>query len=76
MAVNEASLRCPQDVALVGFDDHPWATVSRPSLTVVRQPATRLGRTVAEMLLKLMDGEELPEERVVLECDLVSRESC
>jgi DNA-binding LacI/PurR family transcriptional regulator len=76
LAVNEASLRCPQDVALVGFDDHPWATASRPPLTVIRQPATRLGRTAAEMLLKLMDGEELPEERVILECELVSRESC
>jgi LacI family transcriptional regulator len=76
LAVNESSMRCPQNVALVGFDDHPWAAVSRPPLTVIRQPATRLGQTAAEMLLKLMDGETLPEKRVVLECELVTRESC
>lgn len=76
LAIQELGLRCPEDIALVGFDDHPWAAVSDPPLTVVRQPARQLGQKAAEILLALINGEEPPEPRVLLECELVSRQSC
>jgi LacI family transcriptional regulator len=53
LAVNELGLRCPEEIALVGFDDHPWAAVSDPPLTVIRQPAQRMGQVAAETLLAL-----------------------
>jgi DNA-binding LacI/PurR family transcriptional regulator len=74
--LKELGLRCPEDVALVGFDDHPWAAVSDPPLTVVRQPARQLGRTAAQILLNLIGGDEPPETSVTLDCELVVRESC
>ena len=43
LAIKDMGLRCPHDVGLVGFDDHPWAAVSEPPLTVVSQPARQLG---------------------------------
>jgi DNA-binding LacI/PurR family transcriptional regulator len=76
LALKDLSLRCPQDVALVGFDDHPWAAVSDPPLTVVRQPAEQIGRTAAEILLALLRGERADETNVWLECELVERRSC
>ncbi len=39
LAIRELGLVCPAQVAVVGFDDHPWAAVANPPLTVVRQPA-------------------------------------
>lgn len=94
LAIKELGLQCPEDVALVGFDDHPWAAVADPPLTVVRQPARALGRVAAETLCSLLDKQLLPEgpapsgdagsaaltgrpeQRVLLDCELVVRESC
>ncbi len=69
-------LSVPQDIAIVGFDDHPWAAVSSPPLTVIRQPVGLLGKTAAEMALAMIKGKPLEPKRVVLDCELVIRESC
>ena len=69
-------LRCPEDVSLVGFDDHPWAAVCAPPLTVVSQPARAIGHTAAEMLCALIDGSAVESLCVELECELVVRQSC
>jgi LacI family transcriptional regulator len=76
LALKELGLRCPEDVGLVGFDDHPWAAVSDPPLTVVRQPAGQVGRAAAEMLLALINDEQVAEPRVILDCEVVARQSC
>ena len=68
-------LRCPDDLAIAGFDDHPWAAVADPPLTMVKQPAFDLGRTAARLLLSRIDGESVPSEPVLLECELVVRTS-
>jgi LacI family transcriptional regulator len=68
-------MRCPDDVALVGFDDHPWAEVAEPPLTVVRQPARELGRVAANVLLALIKREPVTTPRTLLECELVVRQS-
>jgi DNA-binding LacI/PurR family transcriptional regulator len=75
LAIRELGLRCPDDVSVVGFDDHPWAAVSDPPLTVVRQPAQKLGRVAAQMVLALINGEQPPEPRVILECEMIGRRS-
>jgi len=75
LAINEMGLRCPEEIALVGFDDHPWAAISDPPLTVVRQPAQQLGQVATQMLLTLINGEQLPEPRVILDCKLILRQS-
>jgi LacI family transcriptional regulator len=75
LAVKELGLHCPEDIAIVSFDDHPWAAVSDPPLTVIRQPALEVGRKAAELLLKLINTEESLEARVVLNCELILRES-
>ena len=58
----------------LAFDDHPWAAVSCPSMSVVRQPTHQIGQVAAEMILSLIDGRPVPEKRVVLPCELVVRQ--
>ncbi|MGC9522988.1 MAG: LacI family DNA-binding transcriptional regulator [Anaerolineae bacterium] len=76
LAVKEAGTRCPEGVSMLGFDDHPWAEVSNPPLTVIRQPSEEVGRTAAELLLELINGDEPDEIHIQLQCELVQRESC
>jgi DNA-binding LacI/PurR family transcriptional regulator len=55
-AAADAGLAVPDDLAVVGFDDHPLAVRSRPSLTTVRQDVEAKGRAAAQALLALIAG--------------------
>lgn len=75
-AVRERGLRWPDDVAVVGFGDAIWASMVTPPLTVVEQPAERLGQTAAQMLVAtLRERGPLSGQRVVLESQIVLRDS-
>jgi len=75
-AVHEAGLRIPEDVRLAGFDDIEAATLVRPALTTVRNPAYDTGRTAGDLLVARMSGEhEAGPRTVVLPCPLIVRAS-
>ena len=65
-----------KEIGIVCFDDHPWAAVSCPPLTVVRQPTRKIGQISGEMILALINSQPVPEKRVILDCELVERQSC
>jgi DNA-binding LacI/PurR family transcriptional regulator len=75
-AIHEKGLSIPQDVAIVGFDDMPWAPSLNPPLTAVAQPTYELGRVAAEMLLARIADRDHPIREIRLETALVVRESC
>jgi len=74
--IKQHGLRVPDDIALVGFDDIPLACYLDPPLTTVRLPAYELGRAAAEQLIRLLEGENVTERQVLLETELIVRESC
>ncbi len=69
-------MSCPEDIGIVSFDDHPWAAVSSPPLTVVRQPTRKIGQTAAEIMIALINELTVAEKRVILDCEVVERQSC
>ena len=73
--LNELGIRCPDDVAVVGFDDIPAASFTIPALTTVHQPLYELGKMACDRLVELIHGKT---ERVqeVVPIHLVVRESC
>ena len=75
-AIQEAGLRIPGDLAVVGFDDIPPAATSKPPLTTVRQPIQRLGALAAETLIEMISHPDGQPHRVVLPTELVIRASC
>ncbi len=75
-AAQRLGLTVGRDVAVTGFDDVSLAAHSHPSLTTVRQPIYEIGRRICEMLIHLLRGETLEERHVILEPQLVMRESC
>lgn len=74
-ALRERGLSVPGDVALVGFDDLPVARTTTPMLTSVAQPIQEMADTAVRLVLRLIQGEELDVNRVVLEAQLMVRES-
>lgn len=70
------TLRVPEDIALVGYDDIDFATATVVPLTSVRQPAQLIGRTAVELLLRsISDPGGEYERRVRFRPELVVRES-
>nr|HID12460.1 LacI family transcriptional regulator [Anaerolineae bacterium] len=75
-AAQGLGLTVGRDVAVTGFDDVSLAAHSHPPLTTVRQPIYEIGRRICEMLIHLLRGEMLEERHVILEPQLMVRESC
>jgi LacI family transcriptional regulator len=73
-ALHESGLRVPDDVSVLGFDDIQSAAYQVPSLTTIRQPLQKMGGTAAQLLLKKLSGEAIPDS-VQVEPELIVRES-
>ncbi len=75
-AIEDAGLSVPEDIALVGFDDFAWSEVFRPRLTTIAQPTYELGRTAAELCLRLINADrDEPTRQVTMRGQLIVRES-
>ncbi len=74
-ALRNANLRVPQDMALAGFDDVPFAAHMDPPLTTIRQPIHRAGAVAAETLIDLISNPDSHPRRVILPTELVIRAS-
>lgn len=72
-ALQERGIGVPDEVAIVGFDDIPLASIVRPALTTVTQPKYDLGRLAAEHLILRIEGGAREAEVVTLPTRLVVR---
>jgi LacI family transcriptional regulator len=70
------SVRVPDDVALIGYDDIDFASAAVVPLSSIRQPASLIGYTAVDLLLKeAASGEGFTPEQVVFQPELVVRDS-
>jgi DNA-binding LacI/PurR family transcriptional regulator len=74
-ALRENGADVPGDVSLVGFDDVPEAAHFWPPLTTVRQDFDKVGHRSLRLLLQQVEGASRSERRVVVETELIVRES-
>ncbi|KAB2852454.1 MAG: hypothetical protein F9K46_19140, partial [Anaerolineae bacterium] len=75
-ALQEAQLRVPDDIAIVGYDDLPPAVQANPQLTTIRQPIEQTGFLAVATLVKILSGEPPESHEIVLPVELVVRASC
>ena len=74
-ALQDAGLRVPEDVSVVGCDDVDFAAFTNPPLTTVRISFESTGIVAVRTLIQRIDGDGAVPERVVLPCSIVIRES-
>jgi DNA-binding LacI/PurR family transcriptional regulator len=75
-AIRDLGFSVPDDVAIVGYDDIVFASLSTPTLTSVRQDKKTLGELACESLIDLIEGRSTVLPKVVLPVELIVRESC
>jgi LacI family transcriptional regulator len=74
-AFQEAGLRVPEDVSVVGFDDIKIAVHNNPSLTTVRQPLQKMGEIAARALLNRIEEHADWVPDIAIEPEFVVRNS-
>lgn len=74
-AAHELGLDVGRDIAIIGFDDAPMSQYLFPPLTTVRQPIHEAGRECVEILVALMKGNQPLKRNVLLQPELILRDS-
>jgi LacI family transcriptional regulator, galactose operon repressor len=72
----QGSVRVPEEIALIGYDDIDFASAAVVPLSSIRQPASLIGYTAVDLLLREAAlGAEFEHDHVVFQPELVVRES-
>ncbi len=75
-AIEDAGLKCPDDVSVVGFDGIDLGDYITPKLTTVKQKTKSMGRTSADYLINIIDGViKNVAKTVYIDTELVIKES-
>ena len=74
-ALEEAGVRVPEDVSIVGIDNISFATLARPSLTTINVPREKLGETAFLALEKMLKLKRHSGAEYSLDTELVVRKS-
>ena len=75
-AAKSKGLKIPRDIGIAGFDNIYFSRFIYPGLTTVENPTKDLGQTAALVLLnKLNDDPDFSDQTVVLDVNLIQRES-
>ncbi|MEO7490452.1 MAG: LacI family DNA-binding transcriptional regulator [Ferruginibacter sp.] len=75
--LHKRNIRIPEQMAIAGFSNFSSPELFNPSLTTIRQPAFEMGKTAAELLIKLIESKR-PEthfEKRILPTELFVRNS-
>lgn len=74
VALRERGLRVPEDVGIVTIDNDYYAQSAVPPLTTIDQPSLDQGSMIAEILVRLIDGEDVAK-RTIIPTTLIERAS-
>lgn len=75
LVLQEAGLRVPEDIAVLGYDDIPEARLIRPALTTIAQDPADLGRKLATCLFDRIENPDLPRRVLASPQTLTIRDS-
>jgi len=75
-AIQDAGLRVPGDIAVVGYDNRNFASTVRPRITTVSMPVIEMGGVAAELLLQQVAQGRKEEEEIKVRGKLFIRETC
>jgi len=74
-AAKEAGLQVPEQLSIIGFDDTILSTVTNPALTTIAQPMDQMVKLAFGLLISSDDKTDEIKQRIVMQPELVIRES-
>lgn len=67
-AITDSHLETGKDVSVIGYDGNPILQMLRPNLTTVWQDTDTMGLKAAELMLKLLRKEQIPQAEKIIYC--------
>ncbi|WP_026691932.1 LacI family DNA-binding transcriptional regulator [Peribacillus kribbensis] len=77
--ISDRGLRIPEDVAVIGIDDVPYASFYTPPITTVSQPVLEMAKQAVDLLLDQMkekDQNNKAASVIRMSPSLIERKSC
>ncbi len=72
----KSSIKVPEDLAVIGYDDLEIARYVTPSLTTIRQPTRKMGEKAVELIIDSLSGKGgIKPTEIVFKSELIKRES-
>lgn len=72
----ENNIKVPDEIALIGFSDEPFTSLTQPSISTVNQHSDQIGKLTAEAFLERMKNPKKKTiNRIILEPELIIRQS-
>lgn len=75
MEALEKGIRIPEDLAIMGVDDQPIASILQVPLTTIRQPVESEGEYAAKEMIRKLTDEAEDAKRIELDLELIVRHS-
>ena len=75
-AISDSNKNIPDDIAFASFDETPWTTILKPSITVVKQPTHEIGKLATELLIQRVKKHQIPRREIILNTEIIYRHSC
>jgi len=74
-ALRERSIKVPEEVRVVGYDDIELSAYISTPLTTVKQPFIEIGKTGVNILLERINTPQMPIKQIILDGKLITRKS-
>lgn len=71
-AARQLGIRVPEELSVIGFDGIEMGQLTSPEITTMAQPIYDLGRTAAELLLRIIEGKYVAKKHYVFEVELIA----
>jgi LacI family transcriptional regulator len=75
-AIQDAGLKVPADIAVVGYDNRNFSRICRPRITTVSMPVYEMGQKAAELLVKQILAGRVEVDEIKVQGRLFVRETC
>jgi LacI family transcriptional regulator len=73
--LKKQGIKVPDCLEVIGFDNIDLSSLIEPSLSTVAQPTYEMGFLGAEMLIDLIEGKKVKNNRILLKPELILRET-
>jgi LacI family transcriptional regulator len=69
------TIKVPDDISIIGFDDIEFSKIITPELTTMRVEKELMGKKAVKRLVRLINSPTVPAEKLLLSTKLVERHS-